>query len=172
MQVIHWHEHTVSWITAQDAKPSMMKNTWNMRDMKRWKICTRRSLSPRDKRRHPNYPDQISPRGHKEQNAAQCLSSSPARECKLVHFLNLSGSSWLCFWASLCSVRWTVIPFFSYNVCNAMVLMLTILSYVSFGPYISTLTLLKWKTLNKSFNYKKFLFHMLSFAHGWVIWIA
>ena len=50
-----------------------------------------------------------------------------------------------------------------------MVLTLTILAYVSI------LTTLKQKTFNKSLTFihlYKVLFHVLSFAHGWVIQMA
>ena len=88
-------KHRESWTTILDAKPSVTRNAQNRRDMKGWKSHTRWSPSPRDKRRHPNYPDQMSPRSHKKQNATQHLQSSAAGECKLLHFLNLSGSSQL-----------------------------------------------------------------------------
>ena len=51
----------------------------------------------RAERSCPNHPNQLSPRSHEDWNAPLHLPSSPAREHKLVHFLNLSGSSWLCF---------------------------------------------------------------------------
>ena len=126
--------YTIGWqscvIYAAVCQPSVTRNAWNRRN--RDKKLHKKSKSW-DKWRHPDYPDQRSPRSHKEWNAIQHLPSSPASECKLVHFLNLSGSSQLCFWVSLCSIRWTVISFFSHNLCNVMVLMLTILSYISFA---------------------------------------
>ena len=64
-----------------------------------------RIQSPGDERRHSSCPDQISPGSHKKQTVAQHLLFSPAGECKLVHFLNLCGSSLLNFWVSLCSAR-------------------------------------------------------------------
>ena len=74
-------------------------------DRKRQKSCTRRSPSLGNGRRHPNYPAQRSPRSHKEWNATQHLLSSPARECKSIHFLKLSGSSLIHFLVSPSSVR-------------------------------------------------------------------
>ena len=92
--------HRASWTTTLDVKPSATRNMPSRRDRK----STRKNQSPGNERRCPNYPAQRSSRNHKEQNATQHLLSSPARGHKLVHFLNLSGSSLLyCLGDSLLS---------------------------------------------------------------------
>ena len=76
-------------------KAQQDKEHANQEGQETQKSCTRKNQNPRDERRHSSYPAQRSPHNHKEQNATQHLLSSPAGGHKLIHFLNLSGSSWL-----------------------------------------------------------------------------
>ena len=123
--------HRASWTTILGIKSSMTRNMQNRRDRKRWRSHTRRSPSPGNERRHPHYSAWRSPKDHK--------SRMPLNTFCLVQPENVSWfTSWIFLdhhsfisWVILLSIRQTVTSFFSPNVYDAMVLMLTILYYVS-----------------------------------------
>ena len=119
--------HRASWTTVLGVKPSMTWNVRNMRDRKKQRSHTRMSQSPRDERRHPNYPAWRSPKDHR--------SGMPLGTCLVQPENVIWFTSWIfldhpCFvsQASPHWVRQTVISFFIHNVYDVMVLTFTILS--------------------------------------------
>ena len=109
------------WITVLGVKPSMTRNVQNRRDRKRQRNCTRRSPSPGDERRCPNYPAQRSP----------TLSVESYWRTKLAPFLDPPG---FISWVSPYSIK---LPLLSSATINCFILCFNF-------------NMLKWKTFNKS----------------------
>ena len=122
--------HRTSSTTILGVKPSVTGNAWNRRDRKRW-----RSPSPRGERRHPNYPAQRSPKDHKSRLPLNTFCLVQPENVNWCHFWSFLDPLGFISWVSPHSIRQTVTSFFSHNVYDVMVLMLTILSYVSILTY-------------------------------------
>ena len=126
--------HRAFCTTILDVKPSV---TWQRMHRTEGtgmvKKSHKKKSRPRDKRRHPRYLAGGSPKGHKRWNATQHFPSSPTGYTNQFTFWISLDHPGFIVWVGPCSIRWTVISFFSHNVCAVMVLMLIILSYVSFA---------------------------------------
>ena len=82
------------WSTILDVKPST-RNAPSRRDRKKGKKFTQEKIEVPGMKGDILITQLGGHQGFTEWNATQHLLSSPVIGCKLVHFLNLSGSSWL-----------------------------------------------------------------------------
>ena len=89
--------HRACWNTILGVEPSVTRNAQNKRDRERGKKSHKKRSKSWGWKETFWLPSLEVTKGSQEWNATQHLLSSLARECKLVHFLNFSGSSQLHF---------------------------------------------------------------------------